>query len=71
MIISTQFVLSIIQFLVGKINHTPDVYLEELREALEEESGVKVTISSIWKALKRKGYTMKKVSKEVFGNAQS
>jgi hypothetical protein len=30
---------------------------------------VKVSMSSVWKALKRKGYTMKKVSEEVFGNA--
>ncbi|KAJ7643280.1 hypothetical protein B0H17DRAFT_834714, partial [Mycena rosella] len=50
-----------IGFLTGLVRHSPDVYLEELRESLEETSGKEVSDSTIWRSLKRSGFTMKKV----------
>jgi transposase len=39
----------------------PDIYLDELRELLAERSGIQVHESTIWRALTRSGFTMKKV----------
>ncbi|KDQ15261.1 hypothetical protein BOTBODRAFT_90220, partial [Botryobasidium botryosum FD-172 SS1] len=43
------------------IAQTPDVYLDELRESLYETYGKHVSDSTIWRALKKAGFTMKKV----------
>ncbi len=39
-----------------------DMYLEELREVLEERCGVYVSESTIWRTLQRVGFRMKEVS---------
>ncbi|KIL57687.1 hypothetical protein M378DRAFT_52852, partial [Amanita muscaria Koide BX008] len=41
----------------------PDMYLDELREMLTVASGVQVSVSTVWRALTRGGYTMKKMSR--------
>ncbi len=38
------------------------MYLEELREVLEERCGVYVSESTIWRTLQRVGFRMKEVS---------
>ncbi|KAF8230702.1 hypothetical protein L208DRAFT_1280492, partial [Tricholoma matsutake] len=38
-----------------------DMYLDEIQEQLEVQQGAIVSAASIWKALKRTGYSMKKV----------
>ena len=43
------------------VNQKPDIYLDELQELLTERSGVHVHESTIWRALTRSGFTMKKV----------
>jgi winged helix-turn-helix protein len=43
------------------ITRTPDVYLEELKQQLQDTCGVSVSIPTIWKMLIEAGYTMKKV----------
>ena len=43
------------------LSSTPDLYLDELRLELQETSGVNVLIPTIWRALVKGGYTMKKV----------
>ncbi|KAJ7601842.1 Homeodomain-like protein [Mycena rosella] len=50
-----------IRFLTGLVRHSPDVYLDELREMLEETRGSEVSEATIWRSLKRCGFTMKKV----------
>ena len=37
------------------------MYLDEMKDLLEMRCGVQVNDSTIWKALKRSGFTMKKV----------
>lgn len=49
------------QFLRGTIQHTPDIYLDELRELLKQRCGVDADEVTLWRALKRSGFTMKKV----------
>jgi transposase len=49
------------QFLTGVIRHSPDVYLDELRELLEDKRGCEVSEATLWRSLKRCGFTMKKV----------
>jgi len=44
------------------INQKPDIYLDKLRALLAERSGVVVHESTIWRALTRSGFTMKKVN---------
>ena len=39
----------------------PDSYLDELQEALAMSSGVQVSRSTVWRTLRRAGFTMKKV----------
>ncbi|KAH7917786.1 hypothetical protein BV22DRAFT_985652, partial [Leucogyrophana mollusca] len=51
-----------VRFLQGTIRHSPDLYLDELREVLEERCGVEVSEPTIWRALRRSSFTLKKVS---------
>jgi transposase len=51
-----------IQFLQGLVHHAPDAYLDEMQELLEARRGVAVAKSTVWRALMRTGFTMKKVS---------
>ncbi|KAH8798073.1 hypothetical protein DL96DRAFT_1477613 [Flagelloscypha sp. PMI_526] len=50
------------EFLRGLVRHRPDLYLNELRVLLEDRIGVSVSESTIWKALNKAGYTIKRVS---------
>lgn len=50
-----------VQFLQNEVKGTCDAYLDELRKELEGVTGNKVSDSTIWRALQRSGYTMKKV----------
>ncbi|EDR07154.1 uncharacterized protein LACBIDRAFT_299030 [Laccaria bicolor S238N-H82] len=43
------------------VQHTPDIYLNELQDFLERRRGVIASLSCIWTALKRSGYSMKKL----------
>jgi hypothetical protein len=49
------------QYLVGIILQKPDTYLDELQQILRQQIGVDVSQPTIWRALDRRGYTMKKV----------
>jgi len=49
-----------VEFLVEMVEATPDLTLEELAEALAAEQGVKVHLSSIWRALQAAEFTYKK-----------
>jgi len=44
------------------------MYLDELKERLEDQCGTKVDLSTVWRALARSGITMKKVSQTVTNN---
>src|SRR5258708_18943249 len=50
-----------IQYLCGLVHHSPDAYLDEMQALLEERRGIKVHKSTVWRALTRSGFTMKKV----------
>lgn len=45
----------------GTIRHSPDLYLDEIKELLEDRIGVEVDESTIWRSLRRSGFTIKKV----------
>ncbi|KAJ7450497.1 Homeodomain-like protein [Mycena galericulata] len=49
------------KFLCALVRHSPDIYLAELQEILEDRLGVSVDESTLWRSLKRCGFTMKKV----------
>jgi hypothetical protein len=49
------------KFLQGSVNDTCDAYLDELRDSLGVVCGAEVSLSTIWRSLKRSGYKMKKV----------
>jgi len=51
-----------LQFIHGSISKSPDIYLDELKQGLEETCGTSVSLSTVWRALKRSGFTMKKVN---------
>ncbi|KAK7054183.1 hypothetical protein R3P38DRAFT_1486142 [Favolaschia claudopus] len=53
-----------VQFLTGIVRHSPDVYLDELREMLENRRGIEVTEATIWRTLKRCGFTVKKLTRD-------
>jgi transposase len=50
-----------LQFLQGSLDHSCDKYLDELQLGLQETCGRVVSQSTIWRALRRSGYRMKKV----------
>lgn len=49
------------QFIQGAVNKNCDTYLDELQESLQDTCAVEASLPTIWRALKRSGYTMKKV----------
>ena len=49
------------QHLLRTLEASPDLYLDELRQDLEFHTGKSASISTIWRTLRRAGYTMKKV----------
>ena len=51
----------ILELLEGTIRHTPDAYLDELREVVQARTGKDVSAATIWRALHRSGFTIKKV----------
>ena len=54
------------QFLQGLVRHTPDAYLDEMQELLETRRGVAVGKATVWRALIRSGFTLKKVHFALF-----
>jgi transposase len=50
------------QFVIGLVTRTPDIYLHEIQAELRELCGVDTCLSSIWTALRRRGYKRKRVS---------
>ncbi|KAE9383715.1 hypothetical protein BT96DRAFT_824746, partial [Gymnopus androsaceus JB14] len=49
------------KFIHGLLLHTPDMYLDEIQQHLDEQRGVLASISTICRVLKCSGYTLKKV----------
>jgi transposase len=49
------------QYLKSCIARSGDAYLDELQKNLEDICHVKVSLPTIWRALKQQGFTMKKV----------
>jgi len=47
-------------FMIGRLQSEPDITLQELADALREDKGVFVHLSSIHRALKRANYSYKK-----------
>ena len=60
--VSVSILTSESQFLLALLQHSPDVYLDELQEQLKEQHNIKVSISTISHTLKQLGITSKKVS---------
>jgi hypothetical protein len=50
------------KFLQGHLWHSPDLYLDEMQDLLESHIGVEADDSTIWRALRRSSFTMKKVN---------
>jgi transposase len=50
-----------VQYLNMCLQHSPDAYLDELQEQLQDLHGVSVDISTVWRALAKRGFTLKKV----------
>ncbi|KIK95007.1 hypothetical protein PAXRUDRAFT_141690 [Paxillus rubicundulus Ve08.2h10] len=50
-----------VEFLLGTIEKAPDLYLDELPEMLAASCGRTVLKSTIWRTLRKTGFTMKKV----------
>jgi transposase len=49
------------QYIQGSVDKKCDSYLDELQQSLKENCGVEASLQTVWRALKRKGYSMKKV----------
>lgn len=49
------------QFIIALLEHSPDLYLDEIQEQLDEQHGIHVSLSTISRTLKRIGITSKKV----------
>ncbi|KIJ34756.1 hypothetical protein M422DRAFT_263111 [Sphaerobolus stellatus SS14] len=51
------------KFLVSLLEHSPDLYLDELVEELEVQHGIHVSIFAVWRTLQRLGLRRKKLSR--------
>ncbi|KAJ7824658.1 hypothetical protein B0H13DRAFT_1551573, partial [Mycena leptocephala] len=51
-----------VAFLQGAVDRSCDTYLDELQESLGAICGAEVSLSTIWRTLRRKGYRMKKIT---------
>jgi hypothetical protein len=49
------------KYILGSIDHRPDVYLDQIQAGLRDTCGVEVSLPTIWRTLERSGFTMKKV----------
>jgi len=58
--------LTLFQFIIGSIEHSPDAYLTDLQQELEERCGTAVSITTVWRTLRRLGFTYKKVGQILF-----
>lgn len=47
--------------MLGLIDRSPDIYLDELQEELEAQHNVYISLATIWRTLKRLGMTSKRV----------
>ena len=54
--------MATLQYLESLIERTPDLYLRELKADLEENRGVSVDVSTIYRTLRRRGFALKKNS---------
>jgi len=52
-----------VAFIQGTISKTCDTYLDELQETLRDSCGVDASAQTIWRALKRSGFSMKKLTR--------
>jgi hypothetical protein len=49
------------QFMLALLEHSPDLYLDEIQEQLEVQHNVEVSVATIWRTLKRLGIGSKSV----------
>ncbi|KAF8551745.1 hypothetical protein OG21DRAFT_1466735, partial [Imleria badia] len=49
-----------VEFLLGTIEKAPDLYLDELQDMLAASCGRTISKSTIWRTLRKTGFTMKK-----------
>ena len=54
--------LTILQYLLSLVQHTPDIHLSELQQLLKTQRGAPVSKPTIWRSLRRAGYSRKKTS---------
>ncbi|KDQ07271.1 hypothetical protein BOTBODRAFT_120277 [Botryobasidium botryosum FD-172 SS1] len=50
-----------LQYLHGALERSPDLYIEELARGIYESCGTSVSETTVWRALKKAGFTMKRV----------
>ena len=47
--------------MLALIEQSPDIYLDEIQEGLQELHDIEISLSSIWRTLRRLGMSAKKV----------
>ncbi|PPQ84100.1 hypothetical protein CVT24_002275 [Panaeolus cyanescens] len=52
-----------VKFMLALIEHSPDIYLDEIQEQLEDQHDIVVSLSTIYITLKRLGMSLKKLSR--------
>lgn len=53
----------LLQYLISLLERTPDMYLDELSEALTDQHNISVSMPTMCRTLKLLGYTNKQLSK--------
>ncbi|KAF8220919.1 hypothetical protein L208DRAFT_1331007, partial [Tricholoma matsutake] len=51
-----------VMFMLALLDRDPDLYLDEIQQQLEDQHGVIVSLTTVWRTLRRLGITSKKVS---------
>ncbi|KAJ7720363.1 hypothetical protein B0H16DRAFT_1336110 [Mycena metata] len=50
-----------VDFLIALVERTPDIYLVEMQAELRDVCNVETSLLTIWRALRRRGFTRKRV----------
>jgi transposase len=63
---STEKLTCRVKYICERITQQPDLFLDQMKRELSEIVGIEVSLSTVWRALRRLGITYKVVSQILF-----
>jgi hypothetical protein len=54
--------------MASEVERSSDLYLEDFRDDLQTYAGKTINLATVWRYLRRKGFTMKQVSHQILAD---